>query len=458
VGAGWVAKLTGRGARAAAGSCESPASSHRTHLLCDRKASSYAHGPGSQDRKLGRIERPHNVRVGVGAFARCDRSGVGQGDGEQTAAVVALGRRVARTRHCRARPAQRRGGATAAGHQRLHAGRRTGRPDAGVAAADQTPSASTRGTARPPTRRPDRKPGRLRDPPAAATGWVDGVVMLLPTAWPDCCGADAGAGRALDPLGPRGGSNYPGGLAWPAPPQPLARRERLERPRRLAAEQALRSAARGVLDPPRGAGRGGVHPLQPGRAIHPSYSMINSCAPTSLGRRRPPPRPTQPRLCCGQVVTRSQARCALCHGLKPPLGSALSPGACLIQLGSVLAGCRWFDSATHHAWDVLAVTAMIAPEGCATKCDLTRYNALLRLLRSLMSHENAGSHSAQRVIGDKDEVSEILTARRRSGAFCIRSVVSSVSATGPCEPAQGRTVGPLTSQPTWYDVASGEAP
>jgi hypothetical protein len=43
-------------------------------------------------------------------------------------------------------------------------------------------------------------------------------------------------------------------------------------------------------------------------------------------------------------------------------------------------------------------------------------------------------------------------------AFCLRPVVSRVSATGPCEPTQDRTARPLTSQPTWCDARSGEAP
>jgi hypothetical protein len=95
---------------------------------------------------------------------------------------------------------------------------------------------------------------------------------------------------------PRRWSGHPGSLARPAPPQPLERCERalvqrLERPRWLAAEQALRSTARGALDPPRGAGRGGVHPLQPGRAVHPRAPWIDSCAPTSRGTRDPPDLP-----------------------------------------------------------------------------------------------------------------------------------------------------------------------
>jgi hypothetical protein len=43
-------------------------------------------------------------------------------------------------------------------------------------------------------------------------------------------------------------------------------------------------------------------------------------------------------------------------------------------------------------------------------------------------------------------------------ALCLRSVVSRVSATGPCEPAQDRTARPMTSQPTWCDVGLGGAP
>jgi hypothetical protein len=48
----------------------------------------------------------------------------------------------------------------------------------------------------------------------------------------------------------------------------------------------------------------------------------------------------------------------------------------------------------------------------------------------------------------------------RPGArgFGIRSVVSSVSATEPCEPTQDSTRRLLTRQPTWYDMVSGEAP
>jgi len=63
--------------------------------------------------------------------------------------------------------------------------------------------------------------------------------------------------RPAQPVpGRRGGSGHPGGLARPAPPQPLERRERglvqrLERPRRLAAEQALWSGVRAGLDPHR---------------------------------------------------------------------------------------------------------------------------------------------------------------------------------------------------------------
>jgi hypothetical protein len=50
------------------------------------------------------------------------------------------------------------------------------------------------------------------------------------------------------------------------------------------------------------------------------------------------------------------------------------------------------------------------------------------------------------------------TARGRSAAFRIRSVVSRVSATGPCEPTQKSTARPLTFLPTWCGVVSGEAP
>src|SRR6266571_299952 len=167
------------------------------------------------------------------------------------------------------------GSATAAGR---YAGRRTGRPDRGVAARGQTPSGPTRGTARRPTHRPDRKPGApYRTHASAATGRVDEVVTgCAAGGLPGLLGggAAAGAGCTPDRPEPRRWSGHPGGLARPAPPQPLERRERalvqrLERPRWLAAEQALRSTARRALDPPRGAGRGGVHPLQPGRAVHP---------------------------------------------------------------------------------------------------------------------------------------------------------------------------------------------
>jgi hypothetical protein len=142
----------------------------RIALTPDHRASSYAHELGSQERKLGRIERVPDAGVGVQGSRRWDR----------------------------AWPAVRR----------LH-GPQAVRVPAPVAG-----------------------PAKARRPS-----------QLVP--------------------GPRGGSGHPGGLARPAPPQPLERRERalvqrLERPRRLAAEQALWSAVPVGLDPPRSAGRGGV--------------------------------------------------------------------------------------------------------------------------------------------------------------------------------------------------------
>jgi hypothetical protein len=67
-------------------------------------------------------------------------------------------------------------------------------------------------------------------------------------------------------------SGHPGRLARPAPPQPLEHGERalvqrLECPRRLTAEQAF-GPARLRLDPPGGAGRGGMHTFQPRPAVH----------------------------------------------------------------------------------------------------------------------------------------------------------------------------------------------
>jgi hypothetical protein len=218
----------------------------------------------------------------------------------------------------RARPAHRRGGASAAGHQRLRAGRRTGRPDAGVAAADQTPSGPTRGTAWPPTRRPARKPGApygsaRRRPPGGLTGWVRFAA---------------------------------GGLPGPLRGLMLERVAHQTAPRGLAAGQATQVVSHGRhhhnrlsvvrvpsfkgLNAPAGSPQNRHSgPPPAGPSIHPAVLAVAACIPSNLGvrltprtpcsalvsrrasvARDPRSRPTLPRSCCGQVVTRSQARCA----------------------------------------------------------------------------------------------------------------------------------------------------
>jgi hypothetical protein len=170
------------------------------------------------------------------------------------------------------------GSATAAGHQRLAT--RVDEPVDRMQALRQQTKRQADPLAEPlggQPRRPDRKPGApRRDPRADGHRKGDEVVMVAAGGLPGLLGegAAARAGRIPDRPEPRRWSGHPGGLARPAPPQPLEPRERalvqrLERPRRVAAEQALRSTTRGALDPPRGAGRGGVHPLQPGPAVHP---------------------------------------------------------------------------------------------------------------------------------------------------------------------------------------------
>jgi hypothetical protein len=64
----------------------------------------------------------------------------------------------------------------------------------------------------------------------------------------------------------------------------------------------------------------------------------------------------------------------------------------------------------------------------------------------------------QPTAGSRRRSDSTVTPRLRSPVFCTQSVVSSVSATGPCEPAHNNTAKLLTVLPTWCDVVSGEAP
>jgi hypothetical protein len=112
------------------------------------------------------------------------------------------------------------------------------------------------------------------DRPAAATGRVDGAVtVVLPAACPDCCGADAGAGRAPD------------------------------RPRGLAAGRATQVVSHGRhhhnrsrvvsgLNAPAGSPQNRHSgPPPAGPSIHPVELAVAACIPSNLGVRftpRPP--------------------------------------------------------------------------------------------------------------------------------------------------------------------------
>jgi hypothetical protein len=163
---------------------------------------------------------------------------------------------------------------------------------------------------------------------------------LLPAACPDCCGrAAARAGRSPNRSEPRRWSGHPGGLARPAPPQPLERRERalvqrLERPRWPAAEQALRSIARGALDPPRGAGRGACIPSNLGVQFTVVLHDRLLCRRAAVARDPPDLTPLMLRPGCHPVISplrvrRSSSRPAVWPRSIPtrrqPRGASASP-------------------------------------------------------------------------------------------------------------------------------------
>jgi hypothetical protein len=224
--------------------CELPATANRSHPKGSRGVE-LLHELGSQERKTRRI----------GGFltpgSDCTVRGVGtapaprEGAGQRASAVAMLGRRVAEL--------DAENVALQAERDRLDAewcdcGR-------------STCSGEDASSAHPPL---------LTIASLVGSCGVGGSTWMGVTS-----GSRAGPGRVTgqvdagrSPVSPCGRSGHPGGLARLAPPQPLVRRERLECLRRLAAEQALRSAACARLDPPRSAGRGGVHPLQPRHAVH----------------------------------------------------------------------------------------------------------------------------------------------------------------------------------------------
>ena len=91
--------------------------------------------------------------------------------------------------------------------------------------------------------------------------------------------ARVGGVVVADGRGGSRGSGHPGRLARPAPPQfPEAGQralvERLEAPRRVAAEEALRPSVRRRLDPSGGGGGGGVHSLQSRGGVHVPRSVV----------------------------------------------------------------------------------------------------------------------------------------------------------------------------------------
>jgi hypothetical protein len=192
----------------------------RIALTPDHRASSYAHKLGSQERKLGHIERVPNVR--------------GWGAG-----LAALGpRRVPRP--TRATPILRPGTLAASRDGPAHSSRNgalsTCRGKGRQRSSTIVDGSSRGGFLRAGGSTSTRATSRLGAGPGRVTG--------------------QGAARLSPSPRPRGESSHPGGLARPAPPpQPLERRERalvqrLERPRRLAAEQALWSAVRGPRSTP----------------------------------------------------------------------------------------------------------------------------------------------------------------------------------------------------------------
>jgi hypothetical protein len=72
--------------------------------------------------------------------------------------------------------------------------------------------------------------------------------------------------------------------------------------------------------------------------------------------------------------------------------------------------------------------------------------------------KKAARHSGSRLFHGKDQFINAVWLNARGRRSVSRSVVSTVSATGPCEPTRGSTARASASRPTWCDVVSGQAP